>query len=85
MTQSIKRRVAGSHLGNMSDKELRKLFEAALVDLRDIAADLANVQIVVNNLVSAVTNIDVNCSNATVNLNSVTLSAVSNAALTLTD
>lgn len=92
MAQSIKKRVGHSHLGNMSNKELKKLLDAALADLtairaqvNTVAADLANVQVVTNNLVSAVNNIDVNCSNATVNLNAVTLAAVSDmAALTLT-
>jgi len=92
MSESIKRRVGHSHLGNLSNKELKKLFDAALVDLtairaqlNDATADVANVQLVVNNLVSAVQNIDVNCSNATVNLNAITLSAVADmAALTLT-
>lgn len=92
MSESIKKRINHSHLGNMSNKELKKLLDAALADLtairtqvNDIAADMANVQIVTNNLVSAIGNIDVNCANAVLNLNAVTLSGVADmAALTLT-
>ncbi len=57
MTQSIKKRVNHSHLGNMSNRELKQLFVAALADLRAVAADVANVQIVTNNLISAVGNV----------------------------
>ena len=84
MSDSIKKRMGHSHLGGMSNKELKKLFDAALADLRKVAADLANVQVVVNNIGSAVQNIKTNCSNATVNINAATLAAVSNTALTLT-
>ena len=85
MAESVKRRLNATKIGKMSDYELRKLIEAALADMRAIAADLAKVQIVMNNVGSAVSNIKTNCSNATVNYNAQTLTAVSNAALNLTD
>lgn len=59
MSDSIKQRMGGSHIGKMNDKELRKLLQAALTDLgvlrtaiNTIAADNANVQVVTNNLVA---------------------------------
>ena len=59
MSESIKQRFSGSHIGKMNDKELRKLLSATLTDLTSlrtavntIAADHANLQIVTNNLVA---------------------------------
>lgn len=64
MSDSIKKRIGHSHLGNMSNKELKKLFDAALVDLAALrttvnllTADGNNLQIVTNNLISAVGNL----------------------------
>jgi len=81
MSESVKNRVGGAHLGVMTDKELLKLLLAVRSDLAALALDLANVQIVLNNVGSAVQNIKTNCSNATVNINAVTLAKVTSASL----
>jgi len=49
MTESIKNRMGGSHIGKMNDKELRRLFLATL-------SDVQNLNTVVSNLVSGVGN-----------------------------
>jgi hypothetical protein len=56
MTESISKRMGGSHIGKMSDKELRKLFVATL-------SDLQNLNTVVANLVSAVGNVTLTANN----------------------
>lgn len=91
MSESIKKRVGASHLGQMSKSELKKLLDATLTDLtalkstvNNVVTDLGKVQTVTNNLASAVNNIKTNCSNATVNVNSQTLTATAPSDLTLT-
>ena len=49
MTESVKQRMSGTHLGRMSDTALRKLFETIQSDLAANLADRNNLQIIVNN------------------------------------
>ena len=81
---SIKTRVAHSHLGGMSNKELKKLFDAALVDLAAVRSDVSNVVTQFNTVVTELRKIsnNQNAPNNTVQLTSAAVSAP--AALTLT-
>ena len=70
MAESIRQRMGGSHLGKMTDKELRKLFTTILSDLAAIRTSLAatqadgnNVQVIANNLVSGVGNLQAQVNN----------------------
>ena len=81
---SIKTRVAHSHLGNLSNKELKKLFDAALVDLTAVRATVVSLVTQHNSLVTDVQKISNNAAaaNNTVQVSSVAVTAAS--ALTLT-
>ena len=81
---SIKTRVAHSHLGGMSNKELKKLFDAALVDLTAVRATVVSLVTQHNSLVTDVQKISNNTASAnnTVQVSSVAVTAAS--ALTLT-
>jgi len=81
---SIKTRVAHSHLGNLSNKELKKLFDAALVDLTAMRVTVASLVTQHNSLVTDVQKISNNAAaaNNTVQVSSVAVTAAS--ALTLT-
>ena len=84
MAQSIKKRMAASHLGHMTDRELRQLFSAALVDLTAMRATVASLVTQHNSLVTDVQKISNNAAaaNNTVQVSSVAVTAAS--ALTLT-
>lgn len=63
MSESVKQRMGGSHLGGMNEGELRKLFVTILSDLaairstvNNLVADMNNVQVVTNNIVSGLGN-----------------------------
>jgi len=81
---SIKTRVAHSHLGNLSNKELKKLFDAALVDLTALRVTVASLVTQHNSLVTDVQKIsnNANAANNTVQVSAVAVTAAS--ALTLT-
>jgi cytolysin (calcineurin-like family phosphatase) len=63
MTESVKQRLSGSHIGKMNDLELRKLFLAIQSDLAANLADRNNLQIIVNNLGDAVLNLQASVNN----------------------
>jgi len=81
---SIKTRVAHSHLGNLSNKELKKLFDAALVDLTAMRTTVASLVTAHNAAVTDLQKISNNtgAANNTVQVSSVAVTAAS--ALTLT-
>jgi hypothetical protein len=82
MTESIKNRMGGSHVGKMNDKELRKLFLATLTDLQNLntvvanlVAGVGNMQTTVNALAADVVKIS-NNTNAPNNTVQITATAV---------
>jgi len=81
---SIKTRVAHSHLGNLSNKELKKLFDAALVDLTAMRTTVSSLVTAHNAAVTDLQKISNNtgAANNTVQVSSVAVTAAS--ALTLT-
>jgi len=81
---SIKTRVAHSHLGNLSNKELKKLFDAALVDLTAMRATVASLVTQHNSLVTDVQKIsnNANAANNTVQVSAVAVTAASTLTLT---
>jgi hypothetical protein len=75
MSDSIKQRLSGSHIGKMNDKELRKLLLAALTDLamlrtafNTISSDNNNVQLVTNNLVALTQALKVTVNNLVIDI-----------------
>ena len=81
---SIKTRVAHSHLGNLSNKELKKLFDAALVDLTAMRTTVASLVTAHNAAVTDLQKISNNtgAANNTVQVSSVAVTAASTLTLT---
>jgi len=84
MAQSIKKRMAASHIGHMSDRELRQLFSAALVDLTALRTTVASLVTAHNAAVTDLQKISNNtgAANNTVQVSSAAVAVAS--ALTLT-
>jgi len=70
MTESIKNRMGGSHIGKMNDKELRRLFLATLSDVQNLNTVVANLVSGVGNLNGSVANLVSDVTKLSNNLNS---------------